>query len=74
MVSMHMILEGRARVRQFDRVSKEPDYVTIRLTKDQIEKPGDLSMISDQRDNVHWRAAESDRVLMFNIQVWDLDP
>lgn len=69
LATMHMVVRGRARVRHFDRVVDEPEHLTIRATKDAVFAPGDLSTISDQRDNVHWFVALTEPVLLFNIEM-----
>lgn len=74
MVTMHMILKGRAHGRHFDRVHDEPGYLTITPTSDKVLGPGEVTTISDQRNNIHWFTALSEPVFMFNIQVVGLDP
>jgi hypothetical protein len=74
MVSMHMVLTGSVRARHFDRVDEDARFLTIRETRDEIQSPGGISTISDQRDNVHWFVADSARVLLFNMQIWGLSP
>ncbi|MCA9666435.1 MAG: hypothetical protein KC503_12630 [Myxococcales bacterium] len=64
MVSMHLVLRGRFRVRHFDRVRDAARYIDVRPTLDRRLKPGELTTISDQRDNVHWHVAESRGVLL----------
>ncbi|MEK6302748.1 MAG: hypothetical protein AABO41_18715 [Acidobacteriota bacterium] len=74
MATMHMVLRGQARVRQFERVADDPQYMTIRPTKDKVSRPGELSTISDQSENIHWFVALTEPVYLFNIGVYDIQP
>lgn len=74
MTSMHMMLKGRAHGWQFERVSDEAQYLTIRPTIDKVLEVGAVTTVSDQRDNVHWFKALSEPVFMFNIGVFGINP
>ena len=74
MASMHMMLKGQAHGWQFERVSDEAQYLTIKPTIDKALNVGAVSTISDQRDNIHWFKALSEPVFMFNIGVFGLNP
>lgn len=74
MTSMHMMLKGRAHGWQFERVSDEAHYLTIRPTIDKVLEVGAVTTVSDQRDNIHWFKALSEPVFMFNIGVFGLNP
>ena len=74
MCSGFLVLRGRWRGRHYDRVATEGEHHLIRPTIDRSFAPGDLSTISDDRDNVHWFAAESDTAWIFNVHVSGLDP
>ena len=74
MASMHMMLKGQAHGWQFERVSDEAQYLTIKPTIDKVLNVGAVSTISDQRDNVHWFKALSEPVFMFNIGVFRINP
>lgn len=74
MTTMHMMLKGEARGRHFERLSDEPDFLTIKPTKDKQLTVGDVSTISDGRDNIHWFNSLTEPVFMFNIGVYDLNP
>lgn len=74
MASMHMMLKGQAHSRQFERVSDEAQYLTIKPTVDKVLGVGAVSTISDQRDNIHWFKALSEPVFMFNIGVFGISP
>jgi len=74
MVSMHLVLGGELRLRHFDRLHDEPDHLIIQPTIDRVAKPGDLSSISSQKDNVHWFQALSEGAFTLDIIVDNLDP
>jgi hypothetical protein len=73
MVTMHMILKGEAHGRHYERISDEPEFLIIKPAKDKILTVGNVSTISDQRDNIHWFKALTEPVFMFNIGVYGLD-
>lgn len=74
MTTMHMLLKGEAYGRYYDRVADEPEHLIIKPTKDKTLIAGDVSTISDQRDNIHWFKAQTEHVFMFNIGVYGLNP
>jgi hypothetical protein len=74
MVTMHMMLKGEAHGWHYDRLADEPEFLIIKPTKDKILTVGDVSTISDQRDNIHWFKALTEPVFMFNLGVYGLDP
>ena len=71
---MHMMLKGRSHGWQFERVSDEAQYLTIRPTNDKVLEVGAVTTVSDQRDNIHWFKALSEPVFMFNIGVFRINP
>jgi hypothetical protein len=74
MTSMHMMLKGQTQCRQFERVSDESDYLTIKPTADKLLDVGAVSTMSAEQNNVHWFKALSGPVFMFNIGAFRLDP
>ena len=74
MTSMHMVLDGEVQARHFDRVSDESNYLTIKPTLDKEFVRGDLSTVSDQKDNIHWFKALSDTVFIFSVGVFKVNP
>jgi hypothetical protein len=74
MTSMHMMLKGQAHSWQFERVSDEGQYLTIKPTIDKVLNVGAVSTVSDLRDNIHWFKALSEPVFMFNIGVFRIKP
>lgn len=74
MTTMHMMLKGEAHGWHYDRIADEPAHLIIKPTKDARLVSGDVSTISDQRDNIHWFKAQTEPVFMFNIGVYGLNP
>lgn len=74
MCSGFVVLRGRWRGRHYDRVESRGDHHIIRPTIDRELGPGELTTISDHRDNVHWFEAGSDDAWIFNVHVGGYDP
>ena len=66
--------KGKSAGRHYDRVETHKDHYLIKPTIDRHFKPGELSTISDHKDNVHWFKAESDAAFIFNVHVIGYDP
>ncbi len=69
-----IVLKGMFRGRHYDRMETQAEHYLIRPTIDRQFKPGELSTISDHKDNVHWFEALSDSGFIFNIHVIGYDP
>jgi hypothetical protein len=69
-----IVLKGTFRGRHYDRVATQSDHYLIRPTIDRTFKPGELSTISDHKDNVHWFESLSETGFVFNIHVIGYDP
>lgn len=74
MATMHMVLDGQARVRHFDRLETTATHMLIRPATDATARPGDVTSVSDEHHNIHWFDALTDRVFMFNIGVYPAQP
>jgi hypothetical protein len=74
MTSMHMVLKGNAHGWQYDRISDEPQHLIIKPTRDELLRPGGVSTVSDEKDNIHWFKAMTEPVFMFNIGVFGVKP
>jgi hypothetical protein len=68
MVSMHLVLRGRFRVRHFERIRDEPGHMVLRPSMDRELGPGQETTISDARDNVHWHVTQGGGVLLDVLQ------
>jgi hypothetical protein len=73
MASAHMVLEGRVRIRTFDRIADEDGALVIRPTLDVVAEPGHAAAMTTARDNAHWFAPRSDRAMTFDVIVDGLD-
>lgn len=64
MVSMHLVLRGRFRVRHFERLEDTDEAIRVRPSIDRVLFPGEQTSISDTRDNVHWHLAHTRGALL----------
>lgn len=69
-----IILKGEWQGKHYDRVETHGDHYLIKPTIDAKFTAGDLSTISDHKDNVHWFKATSERAYIFNVHVLGYDP
>ena len=74
MTSMHMPIRGESHGWHFDRVADEADHLIIKPTLDNALTLGEVTTVSDEKNNVHWFEATSDVAYMFNILVMDVNP
>jgi hypothetical protein len=74
MASAHMVIEGRVRIRTFDRVRDEANGLVIRPSGDRVSGVGEAAAMTSAKDNIHWFAPRSDRAETFDVIVSDLDP
>ncbi|MCA6074301.1 hypothetical protein [Fulvivirga sedimenti] len=73
MVSSHLILDGKFRLRQYDKIAEENASLLITPTLDIQTIAGNHSSISDAHNNIHWFIAESDNAFTFDVIVLDLN-
>jgi hypothetical protein len=69
-----IVLKGKWHGRHYDRVETLKDHYVIKPTIDREFGPGEMSTISDHRDNVHWFRATTDVGYIFNVHVIGYDP
>lgn len=74
MVSAHLIVAGRFRIRNYDRMRDEGDAMVIRPTRDYIGDVGLISTMSSDRDNIHWFVPHEGPATTFDVVISDLDP
>jgi hypothetical protein len=74
MVSAHLVVAGRFRVRNFDRLRDRGAAMVIRPTRDHVARVGHVSTMCAERDNVHWFVPQGGRASTFDIVVSGLDP
>lgn len=73
MVSAHLVVSGRLRVRNFDRAGDEPGAMRLRPTRDYVAGPGQVSTMCDERDNIHWFVPQGGPARTFDLVVSGLD-
>jgi len=73
MASAHLVVEGRFRVRTFDRVGDEPHAMLIRPREDAIVAAGGISTMSSERNNIHWFVPQGGPATTFDVIVTGLD-
>ena len=68
-----IVLKGTWHGRHYDRLETKADHYVIKPTIDRTFGPGELSTISDHKDNVHWFKSGSDAGYIFNVHVIGYD-
>lgn len=74
MASAHMVVEGKVRIRTFDRIGEEDGALRIRPSGDRVGGVGDAAAMTTEKDNVHWFTPVSTRATTFDVIVDSLDP
>jgi hypothetical protein len=75
MATAFLILKGKFEGKHYDRLADEGKFMIIRPTLDRAFGIGEVSTVSDHKDNVHWFKATSDEGgYIFNIHVMNVDP
>jgi hypothetical protein len=69
-----IVLKGKWHGKHYDRVETHKDHYVIKPTIDREFEPGELSTISDHKDNIHWFKSLSDAAYIFNVHVIGYDP
>ncbi len=72
-VTAHRVLSGRFRVTHWDRIREEPGRFILRPSRVRTIGPGELTSISELRENAHWHEALTDGVLI-DIEQGRLNP
>jgi hypothetical protein len=73
MVSAHMIVGGRFRIRNFDRLRDAPGAMVVRPTRDTIASIGTISTMSSDCDNIHWFVPQGGPARTFDVIISGLD-
>jgi hypothetical protein len=72
MASAHLVIAGKLRARNFDRLADEPEHLILQPTVDATIGRGAVSTMSTQRNNIHWFTALTDRAFTLDVVVSDL--
>lgn len=73
MVSAHMVVAGRFRVRTFERVGDEEGAMLIRPARDFVAGVGEVSAMCAERGNVHWFVPAGGPATTFDVVIDGLD-
>lgn len=74
MASAHLVVDGRFRVRNYDRVRDEGEAMVIRPTRDYLAGVGEVSTMTSARDNIYWFVPQGGRATTFDVILSGLDP
>lgn len=74
MASAHLIIEGKLRIRTFDRVGDGNGAIIIRPARDTIGGVGTAAAMTSAKDNIHWFVPASPRAMTFDVIIDGLDP
>ena len=72
-VTAHIVLSGRFRVRHYERLREDPGGFVLLPSHDRVIDVGDVTSISELRDNAHWHHALTRGVLL-DVEQGRLDP
>jgi hypothetical protein len=73
MASAHKVLDGKVRIRTFDRVADSDTTITVRPTLDTVADVGHAAAMTTAKDNVHWFTAASANAMTFDVIIDSLD-
>lgn len=73
MTSMHMPIGGALHGWHFARVADEADHLIIKPTMNKALTIGEITTISDEKDNVHWFQPTGEVAYTFSIAVYRID-
>lgn len=73
MASAHMVIDGIVRVRTFDRIKDEENFLVLRPTQDVLAEPGHSAAMTTLKDNVHWFAPRSQRAMTIDVIIDGLE-
>lgn len=73
MTSCHRVLQGEFLLKQYDRIKDEGSYMFIKQTIEETGMAGSFSSISDDKNNIHWLVANTDKAFTFDVIVTGLN-
>jgi hypothetical protein len=68
-----IVLKGTFQGRHYDRLETKADHYIIKPTIDRPFKAGEVSTVSDHKDNIHWFKCTSDAGFIFNVHFTGYD-
>jgi len=74
MASAHMVIDGRVRIRTFDRLADKGPSLLIRPTGDHIGEAGTAAAMTTERDNIHWFTPVTPHAVTLDVIIDGLDP
>lgn len=74
LATSHMVVDGRVRIRLFDRVADRDGALLIRPTSDIIASVGHAAAMTTEKDNIHWFTPASAHATTFDVIIDGLDP
>jgi len=74
LATAHMVVEGRVRIRTFDRLANRGDALIIRPTADHVGEVGTAAAMTTERDNIPWFTPASPHATTFDVIIDSLDP
>ncbi len=74
MASAHLVIDGKVRIRTYDRVADEDGALLIHPSRDEVAEAGHAAAMTTLKDNVHWFASRSAEAMTFDVIVDGLDP
>lgn len=69
MGSASIVLSGKVRIRNYERIENTDNGMIIKPIADQIQTAGQWSSISDSASNIHWFNTIASNVFLLNINV-----
>lgn len=72
MCTAFLILDGEFQGRLYDRQEDDRTSMILKPSANETFKTGQVSTISEKKDNVHWFKAKSDLGFIFNIHIMNL--
>lgn len=73
MASAHMIVKGKFRVRNFNRLGEDETRLLVRPSRDEVMELGSVSTMCDEEDNVHWFVPQGGPATTFDVIISGLD-
>jgi hypothetical protein len=69
MTSAFLVLHGEFHLRQYDKLRTNVESLVFRKSRDEAQKPGDWSSVSDTVRNMHWLHANSGDAFFFSTKL-----